>query len=219
MRRELNNFIIESDTEVNYFDDIVDHIIINESSLFDFFNLKGFSSKVKISLMSYEPFKLFILNKYGDIADWTRGDADYNTNTIRVLNIEDQLKYTSHKGANLEQLKDTIMHEIVHACHNEHHRDYNETIWFAEGLATNLSNQNYLVVSLDECDFLALKNDFHHYKGGYAYAYTIVNFILNNYPKEEVDRLYSDPDYLRANADRLFIEANEFSYNNNNMKR
>ena len=218
MRRELNNFIIESDVNIPYFEEIVDHILSNEKDLLEFFNLEHFNNKVTISLMSYEPFKNFILNKYGDIAPWTRGDSDYNTNTIRVLNIEDQLKYTSHKDADLEQLKDTILHEIVHSCQNEYHRDFRETIWFAEGLATNLSNQKYSLVSLEDCDFNELKNKFHYYKGGYAYAYTIVNYILINYSKEEIDRLYSDPNYLRANADRLFIEAKEFSYNNN-MKR
>ncbi len=218
MRQELDNFIIDSDTNIPYFNEIVNHIINNESMLLTFFNLKGFSNKVKISLMSYEPFKLFILNKYGDIAPWTRGDSDYNTNTIRVLNIEDQLKYTSHKDADLEQLKDTILHEIVHSCQNEYHRDFRETIWFAEGLATNLSNQKYSLVSLEDCDFNELKNKFHYYKGGYAYAYTIVNYILNNYSKEEIDRLYSDPDYLRANNDKLFAEALDYSRNHSMRK-
>ena len=218
MRQELDNFIINSDTNIPYFNEIVNHIINNESMLLTFFNLKGFSNKVKISLMSYEPFKLFILNKYGDIAPWTRGDSDYNTNTIRVLNIEDQLKYTSHKDADLEQLKDTILHEIVHSCQNEYHRDFRETIWFAEGLATNLSNQKYSLVSLEDCDFNELKNKFHYYKGGYAYAYTIVNYILNNYSKEEIDRLYSDPDYLRANNDKLFAEALDYSRNHSMRK-
>lgn len=219
MRQELDNFIIESDINLPYFEEIVNHILIHEKDLFEFFNINGFENKVTISLMSYEPFKSFILNKYGDIAAWTRGDSDYNTNTIRVLNIEDQLKYTSHKDADLEQLKDTILHEIVHSCQNEYYRysEEPETTWFAEGLATNLSNQVFSIVSLEDCNFNELKNRFHYYSGGYAYAYTIVNYILNNYPKDEVDKLYCDPNYLRANADRLFIEAKEFSYNN--MKR
>ena len=218
MRQELDNFIIESDINIPYFEEVVNHILINEKKLLEFFNLEHFNNKVTISLMSYEPFKTFIINKYGDIAPWTRGDSDYNTNTIRVVNIEDQIKYTSHKDADLEQLKDTILHEIVHSCQNEYHRDFRETIWFAEGLATNLSNQKYSIVSLEDCDFNTLKNNFHYYKGGYAYAYTIVNYILNNYPKEEVDRLYSDPDYLRANNDKLFAEALEYS-RNHSIKR
>ena len=53
MRQELDNFIINSDTNIPYFNEIVNYIINNESMLLIFFNIKGFSNKVKISLMSY----------------------------------------------------------------------------------------------------------------------------------------------------------------------
>ncbi len=53
LKRELDNFIIESDVELDYFDDIVNHIIENEEGIFDFFKLDKLPNKVKIYILSY----------------------------------------------------------------------------------------------------------------------------------------------------------------------
>ena len=205
--KELDNFIIESDLELNYFDEIVHYIKDNEKRILDFFELDKLPKKITILILSYEPFKEFILSKFGSIKEYTRGDTDVNTNTIRLLNIEDQIKYTTHKDANIDQMKKTALHEVVHICHLQYHNDYNKTLWFIEGLATNLSNQDYELVNLNECDFENLKNNFYTYKDSYKYAYTIVNYILNNYSKEEITKLYKDPNYVRQSGDVIFNEA------------
>ena len=163
--------------------------------------------KVNILILSYEPFKNFIISKYGEILSYVSGDSDSLTSTIRILNISDQIKYTTHTDANIDKIKGTILHEIVHQCHHVYHNDYNQITWFAEGLATNISNQKYELQKLDECDFLKLKNDFRHYKDGYKFSYTIVNYILKNYTNKEITKLYSNPNYLRGKSDNIFEEA------------
>ena len=210
MRQELDNFIIESDLELDYFFEVVNYIKENEKSILDFFDLDKLPNKVKILIQSYEPFKNFIISKYGEILDYVSGDSDSETNTIRILNVEDQRKYTKHKNADIDKIKKTAIHEIVHQCHHLYHTDYRQTTWFSEGLAKNLAKQENKPVILSDCDFNQLKYDFRHYNGNYAYASIIVNYILNNYSKEEIKKLYSDPDYLRNNADRLFNEAKEY---------
>ena len=207
MKKELNNFVIESDIKLDYFDEVVNYIIENEKIILDFFKLDRLPNKVNILILSYEPFKEFIVSKYGEMLNYISGDSDSLTNTIRILNIDDQIKYTIHKNSNVERFKTTVLHEIVHQCHHVYHRDYRQVSWFSEGLATNLSNQNYSIKSLNECDFEELKNDFRHYHGNYNYAYTIVNYILNNYSEEEIEKLYRNPDFLRENADKIFEEA------------
>ena len=207
MRVELDNFIIESDIELDYFNDVVNHIIENEKRILNFFKLEKLPSKVKIYIISYEPFKDFIISKYGEIMDYVSGDSDSKTNTIRILNIADQIKYTTHKDANIDKIKGTVLHEIVHQCHHVYHNDYRQTIWFSEGLATNISNQDYTLRNLEECDFDKLKSDFSHYKDAYAFSYTLVNYILNNYSEKEISNLYTNPDYLRTRADTIFEEA------------
>lgn len=213
MKIELNNFVIESNKKLDYFSDIVNYITENEKRILDFFELEKLPQKVKIFILSYEPFRKFIISKYGEILNYVSGDSDSQTNTIRILNIEDQIKYTIHKNANIDKIKGTILHEIVHQCHNVYHDDYRQIIWFSEGLATNISNQDYELKDLSECDFEKLKEDFRHYKGGYGFSYTIVNYILNNYTKEEINKLYSDPDYLRKKSNIIFEEASSWIKN------
>ena len=207
MRKELDNFIIESDIELDYFDEVVNHIIENERRILEFFKLEKLPNKVKIMILSYEPFKEFVVSKYGEIQDYVSGDSDSKTSTIRILNIADQIKYTTHKNASVERIKGTALHEIVHQCHHVFHNDYRGITWFAEGLATNISNQDYELKNLNECDFDKLRSDFRHYKGSYGFSYTLVNFILNNYSDEEITKLYKNPDYLREKANSIFEEA------------
>lgn len=213
MKIELNNFVIESNKKLDYFSDIVNYITENEKRILDFFELEKLPQKVKIFIFSYEPFRKFIISKYGEILNYVSGDSDSQTNTIRILNIEDQIKYTIHKNANIDKIKGTILHEIVHQCHNVYHHDYRQIIWFSEGLATNISNQDYELKDLSECDFEKLKEDFRHYKGSYGFSYTIVNYILNNYTKEEINKLYIDPDYLREKSNTIFEEASNWIKN------
>ena len=213
MRKELENFIIESDVQLDYFDDVVNYIIENERRILDFFKLEKLPNKVKILILSYEPFKEFIISKYGEILSYICGDSNSSTHTIRILNVDDQIKYTTHKDADVDRIKDTALHEIVHQCHHAYHTDYTgykQTTWFSEGLATNISNQKYEIQDLSQCDFDKLKNDFRHYKGSYRFAYTIVNYVLNNYSDEEIAELYKNPDYVRENANKIFEEAKKW---------
>ena len=62
-------------------------------------------------------------------------------------------------------------------------------------------------------DFDKLKNDFSHYKGSYIYAYTIVNYVLNNYSNEEIEKLYKNPNYLREKSSKIFEEAKSWTNN------
>ena len=83
-----------------------------------------------------------------------------------------------------------------------------------------MANQNYYLMDLSECDFELLKNDFMNYgKNNYAFAYTIVNFILNNYDKEIVYKLITDTNYLKDNDNRLFEEAKQHMLNEKLSKR
>lgn len=213
MKKELENFIIESDIQLDYFEEVVEHIAENEKRILDFFKLERLPNKIKILILSYKPFKEIIISNYGEILNYVRGNSSSETNTIIVLNIEDQIKYTIHKDADIKSLKDTVLHEIVHQCHHVYHNDHRQIIWLSEGLATNLANQNYKISDLNKCDFDKLKNDFSHYKGSYIYAYTIVKYVLNNYSNEEIEKLYKNPNYLREKSSKIFEEAKSWTNN------
>ena len=168
----------------------------------------------------YDDFKDVQIKAYGKVIDYVRGITNGSTNTIMILTIEDQLKYTTHKNATLDDTLKMILHEVVHACNSVVSKFYYQTAWLQEGLATNLANQNYFLMDLSECDFELLKNDFINYgKNNYAFAYTIVNFILNNYDKEIVYKLITDTNYLKDNDNRLFEEAKQHMLNEKLSKR
>ena len=214
MRKELDNFIIQSNCEIDYFDDIVNCIQNEEKDIFNFFNLKKLSNKFYIIILNYTEFEKEEIKRFGKVIDYVRGITDSKKNLIMILDIEDQKKYTTHKNANLSDSLKMIMHEVVHACNSEINRDNNQTMWFKEGLATNLAHQNYFLVDLSDCDFELLKNEFINYgNNNYIYAYTIVYYILNNYEKDEIDKLVSNSEYLRENSDKLFLEAKDFVLN------
>lgn len=223
MKKELDNFIIECDIELDYFDEIVDYIVENEKRILKFFKIDKLPHKVTILILSYEPFKEFIVSKYGEILSYVCGDSNSSTNTIRILNVDDQIKYTTHKDADVKKLEGTVLHEIIHQCYHVYHTDYKQnyrqTTWFSEGLATNLSNQNYDIQDLNECEFDMLKNDFRHYRGSYRFAYTIVKYVLNNYPDEEIEKLYKNPNYIREKEDIIFEEAKIWINENLNIKK
>ena len=220
MKKILNNFTIESATTISYFDDIVNFVLKNEKDILDFFKLEKLPQKFNIIIMNYDDFKDVQIKAHGKVIDYVRGITNGSTNTIMILTIEDQLKYTTHKNATLDDTLKMILHEVVHACNSVVSKFYYQTAWLQEGLATNLANQNYFLMDLSECDFELLKNDFMNYgKYNYAFAYTIVNFILNNYDKEIVYKLITDINYLKDNDNRLFEEAKQHMLNEKLSKR
>ena len=215
MYRELDNFVVTSEIKLDYFADIVNYLKENERPILDFFGLSKLPKKYQIKILEYPAFRAFIVKKYGLIQDYVRGDTDVKSSTIVILTLEDQLKYTSHKDTNLEEMLEMIMHEFIHACNNEVSKITRENIWLREGLATNLAHQDYEIVDLRPCDFARLKKDFNGYgHGSYGFAYTIVNYILNNYSKPEINRLLTDNDYLVNRADDIFLEATTWVLNN-----
>lgn len=219
MEKELENFIVKSDEELDYFDDIIEHITENEKRILNFFKLEKLPQKVEIEIMRYEPFKENYLENHDEIPDYLCGNSSYETKKIRLVNIEDRIKYTNHKNTNIDSFKKTVLHEIVHQCHSVHDNDCNQTKWFRDGLACNLADQRYKPLDINKCDFEKLKKDYEHCNGNYAYSYAIVKYVLSHYPVDEVTKLYSDSNYLRERADSIFEEAkawiNERSKNDN----
>ena len=211
MKIKLKNFIIESDNDLYYFNEIVHTIIENEINLLSFFKLEKLPNKVNIKIQNYDNFKDFITSKYGEIQEYVVGDSDSKTNTIRLLEVSDQIKYTAHKDASIDSIKETLIHEMVHQFHHTYHLEYKDTVWFAEGLACYLANQPYEIQDLNKCDFNALRTDFRHYPGNYKYSYTIVSYIFNNYLSDEIEKLYKDLSYLRSRSNDLFEEAKIWS--------
>lgn len=199
----LNNFIIETDKKIPYFDQIVNYIESNEADILSFFHLSKLSNKYHIKIIDICEFKEFIINKYGIYKNSNIADTDRKSKTIRILSYEDIMIYANYKKFTLEDYFKIFIHEFVHACHNELSNGCKEDIWFREGLAVNLAKQDYDLIDID-IDFEDLINNFRIIPNNYSYAYTIVKYILNNYSNDEIFKLISDLNYFKDKSKSIF---------------
>ena len=205
MEKKFKNYILKSNFDLYYFDDIIKYLEEHELKIFDFFGIEQLNTPCTIEIMKWNDFKNYQIEKSGKIKEYKRGDTDINSNTIRVLFLEDQKIHTTHKDATLEDTLKTILHEFIHICHSAVQEYRSELKWFFEGIATNLAKNNYELADLSGCDFNRLMNDFKNFgKGAYQYSYTIVNYMLKNYDKEEIDRFIHDTNYLLEKANGIF---------------
>lgn len=175
-----------TENDLGYIDDLVLYINNNINIITDFFNITDIDNSDKIILnlnSNYDKFK--IENNFDNdyiVAFFARRNG---INKIEALNLYEQNKSNAHKNDGLLELKKRLMHEIVHAFH----RIYAKLSmrWLAEGLAQVLTNQfEYedmcLSHSLDEI----VKNEKLNNGDFYKDYYVLVNYLFNNYKKEQV---------------------------------
>ena len=135
--------------------------------------------------------------------------ADTYDGNINLLEISEAKKTKEHLDMDMDEFTKCILHEFVHSCQQEWNFNSNGTSWFWEALATNLSGQDYSIVSLDNCDFEKLKSDFNGTKNGYSYSYTLGKYMLENYSNDELLEYIKNPDSLKKDADNIFAKAKE----------
>ena len=217
MEKRFDNYILKCRFDLYYFEDIVNYLNNHEKEILSFFVIDKLEKPCTIEIMNWKDFEKFQNEKMGGIKEFRRGDTDVNSSSIRILLLEDQILHTTHKNATLEDTLKTVLHEFIHICHASVQKYDRRLLWFFEGIATNLAKNNYEICDLSECDFDKLMNDFNSYgKGRYKYSYTIVNYILNNYSKKEINRLITDSNYLLENANSIFEEVKKI---NNSLNR
>lgn len=219
---ETNNLIFEDQTDISYFNDLVLYVDEHEQEVLETFRIPELSSKWKVIIMPFEDFKNLMIKNYGRYEDYMAGHANSDERIIRCLNIEDQIKYTKHKDANLEKIQKMIVHEFVHACYSEVAIKGNRVHWFNEGLATYLSHQDREFKDISNVDFNLLLNDFNAMHGaGYTPAYLIVKYIFENYSSEGIYKMIIDPNYLISKTKDIINESVEWIKErvNNNTKK
>ena len=208
---ETKNLIFEDYTDISYFSDLVFYVDEHETEILNFFKMPKLQIKWKVLILTFEDFKNTMIKYYGYYKDFMAGHSKSSDKTIRILNVEDQIKYTKHKDSTIEKLKKQIIHEFVHACYSETVGYRKETHWFNEGLATYLSHQDRDFEDISNIDFNLLKTDFNKFGSyGYTCSYLIVKYLFKNYSKDEIDKLVFTPDYLIEKTDDIFSEAKEW---------
>lgn len=217
MKLEVNNFLIEYDKEIDYMSKIILTLESDTIKILEFFGLERISEKKKIVIFTdRKKYKEHILQYVKEFKEWMCADT-YDGN-INLLEISEARKSKEHKNMNMDDFIKCILHEFVHLCQQELNSNSEGTNWYWEALATNLSGQNYNIVSLFECDFDKLKNDFYNTKNGYSYSYTLGKYMLENYSKDKLLEYVKNPDLLKNDADDIFESAKQSQINKTIIK-
>ena len=208
---ETNSLIIEDQTNISYFNDITSYIEEHEQEILNVFRISNLSPKWKVKFISFKEFENIMNTYYGQYEDYMAGNSNSYRREILLLNIEDQVKYTRHKEADIEHLQKQCIHEFIHACYSEVVGQGNTIHWFNEGLATYLSHQDRMFIDISDTDFNLLLNDFNKTHGkGYTPSYLMVKYLFENYSSEEIYKLIAEPNYLIENTSKIINESVEW---------
>lgn len=208
MKIDLNSFVIECDKNIDYIQEVISILENNTKSILEFFKLKNLSKKKRVIIwIDREEYKEHLKPFVKEYKEWMCGDT-YDGN-INLLDVSEARKTKKHKDMSIEEFGKGILHEFVHACQQEINSTSEGTVWYWEALATNLSGQKYLTISLENCDFDKFKKDFNSVEHGYGYAFTLGKFMLENYSNEKLIDYIKKPSLLKLEQDNIFKLAKE----------
>ena len=211
---EKSNFIITYDESISYIPEVVDYLESKINDILSFFELNSLNSKIKIVI--YNDLKLYKrhIEQFYEYHDYMC--ADTNDGNINLLSLDEAHKTKEHKDMTLDELKSTILHEFVHICQQESELEHldNDIVWFWEALATNLGNpEAFSKVTIkatnEEID------DFNSLPQNYPIAFTIGNYILENYGHEAILEYIKYPSKLLSDSEKILNDAREWSNQNN----
>ena len=170
-----------------------------EYTLENTFNESGefFGYINKSEVVVYSSNKEFQRNTYGlfvslFLGDWAVGAA-----------VEDKIFITSpenpDKSHSYEDMLEILSHEYVHTQIWKISKDVN--IWLDEGLATYFAGQKGNMTFSDVPSFEEINsndiNDFVNAEG-YTFCYYYVEYLIDNYSKDEIIMLIKSNDYYNS---------------------
>lgn len=211
---EKSNFIITYDESISYIPEVVDYLESKINDIMSFFELNSLNLKRKIVI--YNDLKLYKrhIEQFYEYHDYMC--ADTNDGNINLLSLDEAHKTKEHKDMTLDELKSTILHEFVHICQQESELEHldNDIVWFWEALATNLGNPEAfskitIKANNDEID------DFNSLSLNYPMAFTIGNYMLENYDHDDILEYVKYPSKLLVDSEKILNAAREWSNQNN----
>ena len=207
---EKNNFIITYDENISYIPEVVDYLESKINDIMSFFELHSLNSKRKIVI--YNNLKLYKrhIEQFYEYHDYMC--ADTNDGNINLLSLEEAHKTKEHKDMTLDELKSTILHEFVHICQQEKELEHldSDIVWFWEALATNLGNpEAFSNISIKATNEEI--NNFNSLEQNYPTAFTIGNYMLENYSHEGILEYVKYPSKLLVDSEKILNAAREWS--------
>lgn len=207
-----DNFIIETDKNLEYIDELILYLNNNIKNIMNFFELKKLKSKVIIVIWNdLEQYKKHI-EKFYIYQDYMC--ADTNDGNINILSLEEAHKTKEHFSMSLDDMKSIICHEFVHICQQncEIEKLDNDIIWFWEALATNLGNKEKFIEIPINATYEEI-NNFNLLDNNYLISYTIGRYLLENLSHKKILEYVKYPSHLQKDLKKIITNAIEWSKN------
>ena len=208
---ESDNFIVDYDESVSYMPEIVLYLETKTNEIMSFFDLENLKTKKRIVIYTdLEKYKEHI-EMYYPYRDYMR--ADTNDGNINLLSVEEAHKTHEHKDMTVEDLKSTILHEFVHICQQDSEKEHidSDIVWFWEALATNLGNpENFSRVPIEATNDEI--NEFNSLENNYSIAFTIGNYLLENFSHKEILDYVKYPSKLLNDSEKILNDVREWSH-------
>ena len=205
-----SGYTVEYDDKLTYVPELANHLEKNMTSVLEFFKLDKLGKEIKIVV--YNDLELYKehIKKFYDYCDYMC--ADTNDGNLNILSLEEAHKTKEHQDMDLEYMKDTIKHEFIHLCQQATQvESVNfEIVWFWEALATNLGNpEHFEIVPISASNEEI--NEFIKLKNNYPIAYTIGNYMLENYSRDQILDYVKYPTKLLKDEEQILDDAKIWS--------
>lgn len=207
---EKDNFVIEYNENLEYIPDVIKSLEIKMRDIMSFFAIRSFDSKVKIIV--YDVLQLYKehIEQFFEYHGYMC--ADTNDGNINIASLEAIHQTKENVNMTLDEWKRVLLHEFVHICQQEKEIEHidDDIIWFWEGLATNLGNpDNYKVIQINATNEDI--NEFNCFADNYPIAFTIGNYLLENYSHEQIIEYIEYPSKLVDDSEKILNDAREWS--------
>ncbi len=210
---ERKNYMVEYDEDNSYIEEVCEYLDKRIDEILKFFELKSLKNKRKIIIWNdLELYKKHI-EQYYKYYDYMC--ADTNDGNINILSLEASHKTNEHSTMKLDELKRNIIHEFVHICQQDSEIEHidNDVVWFWEALATNLGNyEDFCRIDIDASNEEI--NDFNSLVNNYFVAFTIGNYMLENYSHSQILEYIRYPRILLKDSYKILNEVRDWNKKN-----
>lgn len=210
---ERKNYMVEYDEDNSYIEEVCEYLDKRIDEILKFFELKSLKNKRKIVIWNdLELYKKHI-EQYYKYYDYMC--ADTNDGNINILSLEASHKTNEHSTMKLDELKRNIIHEFVHICQQDSEIEHidNDVVWFWEALATNLGNyEDFCRIDIEVSNEEI--NDFKSLVNNYFVAFTIGNYMLENYSHSQILEYIRYPKVLLKDSYKILNEVRDWNKKN-----
>ena len=194
-----------NECDKEYIDNLIVYFNKEKDNIFKFFDLNNLSKKLIINI--YDDINKYTEYRNNNISDTSIGNMDFDDNNyyLNILSYKEIIKRKGHTNDTITYMYKTIIHELVHICHEENGTYNNSLIWVKEGIAIVLSKQyEGLDYKINNCSLEDLINN---RRTWYINYYTLMDYALKKYGNDYIKRLVIDSNFSKEETSKIYNEV------------